>query len=710
MRERAASLLRDLDLRWQRAGLSGWIPLILCLALAILAQQDLDRRENPALAFTAYGLAALGFGLLFRHLDLERREPGTRTLGRWRPSPLLLGFVLGALSFPFFRGNRFTPLGTLLWLSGLCLSLWALRDRTPGERGLGARLRALSSRGGIALSWEKLALLAIVAAGAFLRFYRLDLIPSEMGVDLPHIYNNARHIVRGEYLIFFPSYPGREGLFFYLIALYARFFGLSHFAIKATGALVGLLTILALYLLARELFDREVALYAAAFLALGRWPVILSRTGYRAVTMPLFVILVLYFLVRALHTCRPLDFGLAGLCLGLGMYTYSAFLLMPVAVLVGLALHTLTERGEEAQANEVGILLMFLLAALAFVPLARYAYENPGTYLFRVSTRITGREVPLPRDLFGVFLENMRRSLLMFNYVGDGMFYINVPFQRQLGFVSGVLFVLGTAYALFRWRKGGNALLLVVLMAMLLPSALSLAFPAEVPNAVRAVGVIGPTFLLAALPLPLIRRSLEAVFGAERRELFALLRLSSEQGGASDSVSDDAPSRSSQSEPSSASRRDGASEVRWSIPLQGRTLFAALVALLLAWEGGSTYQTYFDDYADWHDYSISLEMARALDDFAGDGPAYIKVWPFWYDGNAVRAQLRVQSQDWAGEIGRLDPNAPPLAGLQGKAMFILHPEDREALNTLRRFFPRGVAVERRDRDGNVTFIAFYGER
>lgn len=687
MRERAASLLRGLSLRGQRAGLNGLVPLIICLALAVLAQRDLDRRENLTLAFGAYGLAALGFGFLSRHLCLERGdEIETGTPAPWRPFPLLVGLVLGFLSFPFFAENRFTPLGMLLWLGSLGLSLWTLWDHAPDEMGLRARLRALLGRRGITLSWEKLALLAIMAAGAFLRFYQLDLIPREMGVDLPHIYNNTRHILRGEYLIFFPSHPGREGLFFYLIALYARFFGLSHFAIKATGALIGLLTIPALYLLAREIFDREVALYAASLLAVGKWPVILSRTGYRATTMPLFVILVLYFLARALTTRRPLHFGLAGLCLGLGLYTYSAFLLMPLAVLLGSVIYALVERGKWVRANGVGILLMFLLAALAFVPLARYAYENPDSYLLRVSTRITGREVPLPQDTVVVFLNNLRRGLLMFNYVGDGMFYINVPFQRQLGFFSGLFFVLGTAYALFRWRKGANVLLLVFLVAMLLPSALSLAFPGEVPNAVRAVGVIGPAFLLVALPLPLIRRVLaQALSGAERRGIFAVLRIS----------------------PASQW------EKRWSLHLLGHYLFAALMVSVLIWEGYSTYQTYFYDYVYYqpdHNYSISLEMARAIDDFAGDGPAYIKVWPFWYDGNAVRAQLRVQSQDWAGEIAQLTPSKPPLANLWGKAMFLLHPKDRESLRTLRQFFPRGVAVERRDREGKVTLITFYGER
>jgi hypothetical protein len=303
-----------------------------------------------------------------------------------------------------------------------------------------------------------------------------------------------------------------------------------------------------------------------------------------------------------------------------------------------------------------------------------------------VATRVTSQEVTLPQNLPRVFLDNLRKSFLMFNHTGDGVSINNVPFQRQLGFVSGILFVLGLAYCLLHWRRGYNALLIVLLVVMILPTALSVAFPNEVPGAIRSSGTMVPAFILVALPLPLLRRRLqEALPPLEDRQIFASLTISPGQRW----------------------------EVRWRVPSGIRHLVMGLVVLALLWEGRESYQIYFRDYVAHlpdHNYSISLEIARAIDDFAADGPAYVKVWPFWYDGNAVRAQLRVQSQEWAGEITQLDSYTAPLATLQGKAMFILHPADGEALNTLRHVFPRGVAVERRDQYGHITFITFYGER
>lgn len=109
-------------------------------------------------------------------------------------------------------------------------------------------------------------------------------------------------------------------------------------------------------------------------------------------------------------------------------------------------------------------------------------------------------------------------------------------------------------------------------------------------------------------------------------------------------------------------------------------------------------------------YAISLEIARAIDDFADDGEAYTKVVPHWYDGNAVRAQLRRADQGWHNEIDDLPLDRPPITGLPGKFIVIVHPDDVTALQTLREVFPRGVALKHSDPDGQVRFITFYGER
>ena len=681
------------------------ILLLLSLVAALVAQSQLDSDRDVAVAVGLYLAAAVLFGLLFGRVSIEsssyRRSQPSRRI-RWE---LVAGAaLLGGLSFPRFSGNAFSPEGMTLWGAGFVFLVLALHPglkspRAPlPERAHAARVSGGSSvdplvtRDGVLVSWHHAALLGAILAGAFYRLYRVDTIHQEMGCDLPHIYNNIRYVLRSEYLIFFPSYPGREGLFFYLAAPFCKAFGLTHTSIKMASASIGVLTIPAIYLLGMELYDREVGLWSAYFLAISRWHITLTRMGYRMCTMPLALVLTLFFLVRAFRTSNRWYYALAGLCLGLGLYTYNAFMIVPGLVAVAFLAMLLSvspaggSRRARAQAHLGGFALLVLVSAYTVIPLARYAYENPDAYTYRAATRITDLETAMPVDLAGQFVENMVKVAGMFNYRGDGLSIFNVPFSRHLSLGTAILFVLGVGYAVRRWRNGQNATVLLTLGSMMLPSALSLAFPNEVPNAGRAIGTVPAIALLAAVSATLLRRRAALELADGRGAAWRLMLA-----------------------------RDDRPAIDWSVDWAKvkRYALAGLLAVLVVSEAAGVYSFYFGKYVPGlpeSDYSISLNMARAIDDFADDGESYIKTHAYWYDGNAVRAQLRETDQSWHNEIAELHPSVPPMAGPPGKFMLILHPQDVASLETLRAAFPRGIDLTHKDNRDQVAFISFYGER
>ena len=656
-------------------GGSRWTPLhlalsgaylVLCMAWALLSQYLLDRRRLPGVSGALFVGAVVLFVWLVRWQDLEGAEVVPATLhGRVRWVWVALAVPLGALAFPRFANNRFSFDGTLLWLFGLVLL--GLAARPLAGRSLDDLLSRWTNARGLWLGWHHLALAGIMALGAFYRLYRITLIPSEMGCDLPHIYNNIHMVLQRQFPIFFPSHPGREGLFFYLAAPLAWVFGLSHATIKVASALVGVLTLPAIYLLGREIYNREVGLYAAFFLSVSHWHVILTRVGFRLSTMPLVLALMLLFFVRAHRTGRRGFYALAGLFLGLGLYTYNAFMIVPLIVVGALVVLALAGRGRTVWRDWDGILLLVIVAMFVFIPLGRYAYEQPEQYIYRAATRVTDIEAPLPGNLLLTFLDNNRRALGMFNIEGDALFVSNVPFMRHLGFFPAALFVLGAGYALWRWRRGYNGVVLMTLPILLLPTTLSLAFPQEVPNGGRAVGAIVPALLLAAVALSLVRRHTADM----------LSRVPQPWGRLAGSFA------------------------------------VGLLAAVLASEAFTLYPLYFDEYVNYlpdHNFSISLAMAQAIDHFGDNGDAYILTRAHWHDGNAVRAQLRRVDQTWDHEIWGLEPDQPPLSGPPGRFMIIVHPQDDAALHVLQEAFPRGIALHQRQPDGTPAFYLFYGER
>ncbi len=639
-------------------------PVLACaaVALALGAQVLVDARAvRPTalgLGVALYALAAALFVAAAWPRLLERpgadAPPGqARPHWRW----LLPTLALGALAFWRLGANEWTLDGTLLWLAGFA-PLWALAGRgRAGQRG-----RALRASG-LALSWDWVALAGILLAAGFLRLYRIGAVPLEMGCDLPLIQGNVAQLLQGELPIFFTAHPGREGLYFYLAAPVAAVFGLGHVTIKVMAALLGLISLPLLYLVGRELFDRRVGLWAALLGAASHWQIMISRAGFRSSTLPPVLLGMWLALARAVRTGSLRAYLVGGLLLGLSLYTYNAAMLAP-AFALGLALLALCgERARRPSAQQWA--LTACAAAYALIPLARYVSHDPGYYFYRAATRLTDIEAPIPTHLLGVFLGNLGRTLAMFNATGDAVFINNAPFHRELGLVTAACFVLGVAYLLVRLRRGRSAWVLWALLVWLMPSALALAFPHEAPNAGRAIGAWAPAMLCAALPLAALHGwARELALGRGRRRVLAVV---------------------------------------------------LAVALLIAATGElvGAYRLYFGAYVQslpGHNDSVSLRIARAADAYVGNGQVYLKAWPYWYDGNAVRAQLRRLNQDDLHDLTAFSPDAPPLDGSEERALTLLHPADEETLRQLRATWPASVVVTQNDLDGAPALILFYGER
>jgi 4-amino-4-deoxy-L-arabinose transferase-like glycosyltransferase len=670
---------------------------LLCLALAFFAQRRLDRKVVDYRALLSYGVAAALFAFAFGDIQQERAPDEetrssaevalqfSRSLG-----PLAALWAVALLGCLDFGGNRFRPLGLVLWGGGLLLSLCYLylsdgRTKQPGALSLGVAGKSLT------LSPSALLLGVAILLGAWFRLSQLDVIPADIGWDLPYNYTDVLSILRGQYNVFFPANMGREGMFMYLIALVTRFGELSHFLIKFTSALVGIVTIPALYLAARELFTPAVGIMAAFLLAVNRWHIVLSRSGFRVILLPLFVILLLYALVRALRTGRLFDFGLAGLVLGLGLHTYTGFLFAPVAIACGLVLYLLSGRWSSWRSCVPSLIIVVAITLVGFAPLGRFALEHRNEYMQRL-----GLQVKLVRGdpqathmTLPLFLQNVRTSLLMFNAYGDSNERFNVPGLRHLGFISGILLVLGLFYVVRRWRQGENALLLSMFFVFIVPMTLAMV-PHEMPNVFRGAGTIGPALIIGALPLAaLVERLRQAGATYPAWDLKIGLRVSSmlQENGA-----------------------------LWHLGRRGALVFlAVLVTALLLWvEVRETQHFYFHDFAnvlpDRQNVSIAKEIARQIETYGDLSSSYIKGWPYWFDGRALRTYLRLAPEAPDRVFNDFIDGQPPLSEVQAAALFILHPADSAGTERLRTEFVHNVSVVHFLPDGTPAFVTVFVER
>jgi hypothetical protein len=269
-------------------------------------------------------------------------------------------------------------------------------------------------------------------------------------------------------------------------------FGRNFLGLRALSAVLGALTVPALYLLARELFDRLTACMAALVLLTFPPQVQYSRLALNNIADPLFGTLALAFLARALRTRRRMDYALGGVMLGLTQYFYEGGrLLFPVLaaawVVGGLVLW-------HPRPSPRGL----VLAALAFVLVAAPIYYTLVGVHFPLTNRLD--ETEFNTNYWDYKREANTLETRVAHFKHSLMFYVSSPENTMFHYflyyggqhpliLEPVVpaFLLGLVIALWRWRTPGVLPLLWVLgtslgNALIVESAVSaryvVAFPA----------------------------------------------------------------------------------------------------------------------------------------------------------------------------------------------------------------------------------------
>ncbi len=605
------------------------------------------------------------------------------------------GVLLSAGAYLFNGGNRFSFLGVLVWAASVIVWLAALAPAGVTLRGwLARRLARLRGLFGTELrlrfSWTLAALVVIVLVGAVFRFAEFARVPPEMTSDHVEKLLDARRVLDGNTQVFFPNNGGREPLQMYLVAVFSVISGLGmQFAtLKWVSVLEGLITLPALWWMAREIIGPEqrrlgnlVGLLLAALVAVSYWHVALSRLALRIVLTPLVMTLVTVFLARGMRHNRRADFLKAGLALGVGVYCYQAVRMIPVVVVLGVALALFFRaRGGGAQRRRylLNLAALVVIAVVIFVPLARFMLESPNLFWMRTAGRFFGDDIIMETDpetgviternatmedrltAFGenlpVLGQNVRNVLLMFNWKGDVAWINGAPNYPALDPVTGTFFVLGTAGWLVRMVRRRDVVDWIILpgaFIMLLPSALSIAFPVENPSATRTSGALPFVYLLAAYGLA---------------QLLVLLRQTFQRRGVT-------------------------------------VVGIALVVIFVGWAYSLNSTLYFGEYHDRYRVAAQpyTQTGRILRGFAESngayGNAFMVAYPYWFDHRAIG--IEGGRIDWPNGLVTLDELPTMIRGNAGtgyafdperSVLFYYHANDVETEVQLREWFPEGRSL------------------
>ncbi len=248
------------------------------------------------------------------------------------------------------------------------------------------------------------------------RCWHLLHIDYDLYVDEAYYYNWAKHLAWGYY--------SKPPMLAWLIRLSTELFGDTPFGIRAGALFVYPVTTWVVYLIARELYDRRVALWSAlAFFTLPSvWisSIIISTD----VVLLLFWALGLFFFLRAVRYGRTGDWIAAGVAGGLGLLSKYNFLFFLIAALLYLA--AVPERRRYFKAP--GLYLAMGIALLLFLPNLWWNYHHD--FISFVHTREISQ---VDRALFhpGKFLEFFGAQFLVFGPLFFGLYLYLITRKRS---------------------------------------------------------------------------------------------------------------------------------------------------------------------------------------------------------------------------------------------------------------------------------------
>jgi len=583
----------------------------------------------------------------------------------YKPNAAAIAGVLLLLAFVFFGNNQFTQYNLILWVAGVVITIFAFWQGRNKEFSSHPSWREVITNWlkrpqvTVTISKDFLLVLVIFALAFFFRFYQLDRVPPEMFSDHAEKLWDVYDVLHGETRIFFPRNTGREAFQMYLTAAVIRLFGTgySFISLKIGTAILGFLALPYIYALAKELSNRRAAQFAVFFAGIAYWHNVISRVALRFTLYPFFAAPVLYYLIRGLRRRNLNDFILAGVFLGLGLHGYSTMRIVPFVIVFAVLLFLLHSQAKGWRREALsGLLLLAFISFTVFLPLLRYALENPDMFSYRAFTRLGAIERPLPAPLWQVFSSNLWKACIMFFWDNGEIWVHSVPHRPALDVVSAALFFLGVVLVLLRYlrtRDWTYLFLLISIPLLMLPSILSLAFPAENPSLNRTGGAIIPVFIIIGVTMDYILVGL-----SQRRN----------------------------SPPPLSTLNPAVSKATMPLPV------LVGVVVLLLWSTVQNYNLVFVKYYDmflhssWNTSELGKIIHGFADSIGSENQAWVIAYPHWVDTRLVGINAGFPQHDYGIWSDTLKSTTTETR----IKIFLVKPDDEKGLQALVTLYPQGA--------------------
>jgi 4-amino-4-deoxy-L-arabinose transferase-like glycosyltransferase len=340
-------------------------------------------------------------------------------------------------------------------------------------------------------------LFLIIILAAILRVYKITENPPSLYWDEVAIGYNAYSINqtgKDEWGISWPtlfrSYDDyKPPVYIYTVALFQKVMGPTDLSVRLPSAIAGILTVIFIYFLTKELFGTpHYSLLAALLLSTSMWHIQFSRAGFEANLALMFVVLAVWlFLMAIRENIKLLFLSLLSFILSVASYA-NAKLFVPPFLLILMVLNA-----ETLKKNFKQVLMIFAISAIFFIPVLPIYFSKEGN-LRAASESILTQEGNLWVNFQKNYLGNFSFDYLFFH--GDQAGRHSVKKLGELYLWQLPFFLIG-AYQLIREKNKFSLLIFAWLLLAALPPALTKVSP----HALRGLLMVIPLQIIIAVGL-----------------------------------------------------------------------------------------------------------------------------------------------------------------------------------------------------------------
>jgi len=459
------------------------ILLILGIGLVIASQwiQRHNWGENRQWVVWSILITGLIFFVISQRMSAEREIPPRikKLLGAlfvkprnnyWQPlclitSPMLALIASAAAGTGGMMNNAF--IAVVAWLGSIFLAIIGGYQKQHQKK--------ISQR-------TVIIVILLILGGFLIRIVNIPSIPINLSGDEASSGLNAVAFIKGHtdniFRVGWSSFPSFHA---YLQSIPISLFGQTVFAVRFLSVVAGALTIGAVYLLVKTMFNERTALLSTIFLATLHYHNNFSRIGLNNVWDGLWFVVVLGLLWYGWEKEKRNAWLFAGFALGISQYFYvsvrSLFGIVPVWILVVGFLDK-----PKFRRNLRSIIFMMFIAVATIFPLARFYIQNPNEFMApmrRVS--ILGPWMDFEVHLTGkqpwqILLNQIQLSFLGYTHIPLTFWYkAGVPILR---IVPAALFYLGIVSLIQKLRESRVLLMGIWLVTVGVMGGLSESAPA----------------------------------------------------------------------------------------------------------------------------------------------------------------------------------------------------------------------------------------